>query len=151
VNLSPKALALRLAIWCLLLAWAIWKMQGGEPASTGADEGSPAGTERRALERPPGLLAGDSAQPPTPALGMIDPEELQLALGRAATAATRCGTGTGTLRVTVGAVGLLRAEMIGPVGARGGAADGARSCLATAVWTQAWPSGPGEMEGEIGL
>ena len=108
--LPPKALAVRLTLWSLLLVWAIWKMQpiadddGSDRLSA---DPTTLVTHGRRLERPPG-------PPPHPATdGIIDPEALQRALGVAARAASECGVRGAMPRATVGPTGLLHAELTG--------------------------------------
>ena len=133
--LPPKALAVRLTLWSLLLAWAIWKMQ---PAAIGVNPDPPT-PDARQLHRPLGTTN------PVAVGGIIDPELLQRALREAVVAASECGVYGATVRATVGPTGLLHAELAGP------ATDEAAGCLAGRIWGSAWPAGLGEMEGGISL
>lgn len=134
MTLSPRALALRLAIWTALLGWALWKMNATSTPAAPVQAADPTHT----LARTPNLPVR------TPATAALDPLALHDALGLARAEATRCGIGSGTIRATVGATGLLRAEVQG-------ASDSQRACLAPAIWALPWPAGLGEMEEEMDL
>lgn len=143
MNPSPKATAFRLVLWCVLLAWAAWKIKTSKEGATIPDAtDAPPAVAERVLQRPdaePGAPAATAG--PTSAL--IDPEALQEGLEHAADEGRACGVRGGVLTVTVGPGGLARATL------RGDIADGPASCLARAVWAGAWPAGVGEMEAEV--
>lgn len=136
---SPRATAVRLVIWCLLLGWAVWKMRSNDDVATGASMAlSP---EVRMLERPLDVPAAPSAV----ATGLIDPEALQTGLEAAADAAKACGAHGAVLVVTVGGSGLQHVEL------RGQVPDAEAACLGRAVWQGRWPAGTSEMEAQIEL
>ena len=54
-----------------------------------------------------------------------------------------CGAHGVELAVEVGPEGLTRATLTGQV------PDDAAACLTRAVWSQAWPAGPGQMESSL--
>ena len=125
MNLSPRQLAFRLALWCCLLAWAVWKLRG--------EAGDTAIAPRvRPLSRP-------SAMAPVPTQGpippMVDPLALLDALAGARAAADTCAVRGSILTVRVGPEGLEAAELDGQV------ADDAARCFEALVWALPWPRG----------
>lgn len=140
---SPRATAVRLVIWCLVLGWAVWKMRSSEEVATGASMAlSP---EVRVLERPSDVSAPtESASLPGPP-AFVDPEALQRGLEAAANAAKACGAHGAVLVVTVGGSGLQHVEL------RGQVPDAEAACLGRAVWQGRWPAGTSEMEAQIEL
>lgn len=136
---TPRATAVRLVIWSVLLGWAVWKMRSSDEVATGASMAlSP---EVRMLERPLDVPAAPSAV----ATGFIDPEALQTGLEAAADAAKACGAHGAVLVVTVGGSGLQHVEL------RGQVPDAEAACLGRAVWQGRWPAGTSEMEAQIEL
>jgi len=136
VNLSPRAMALRLLLWCGLFGWAVYKIRSDDSVAAGAQMSMAA--DERVLERP------ESAAPPDVTTGaMIDPEALAAGLYAMRNAGIACGAKGVELRVRVGPEGLQSAVLKGKVG------DEAAACLTRAVWTQRWPAGPGEMESSV--
>lgn len=140
MNPNPKATAFRLVLWCVVLAWAAWKIKTSKEAAVAVDV--PAVSAERVLDRPAGAPV---AGPAGVGSAVIDPEALQRGLERAAGEARACGVHDAVLIVAVGPGGLSRASL------RGQVADSAADCLARAVWLGAWPAGVGEMEAETAL
>lgn len=141
MNFSPRAMALRLLLWCSLFGWAVYKIRSDDDVAAGAQMSM--APDERILERPL------SAAVPAAALGgaalgeIIDPEALTVGLEAVRKDGLRCGAKGVELRVRLGPEGLQSAVLKGNVG------DEAAACLTRAVWEQTWPAGPGEMEGAV--
>jgi len=140
VNPNPKATAFRLVLWCVMLAWAAWKIKTSKEAAIEVEV--PVVSAERVLARPAGAQAVERVGSSS---GVIDPEALQRGLDRAVGEARACGVHDAVLTVAVGPGGLSRASL------RGQIEDGAVDCLARAVWLGAWPAGLGEMEAGTAL
>lgn len=133
MNLSPRALAFRLALWTGLFAWAVWKLNASDLEAASA----PA---RRELSRPgpaPALVGA----PPT----VVDPEGLARALDGARAAVRACGVSAGRLQVSVGPDGLGTAAL------EATATEAQTTCVAAAVWGLDWPRTALEVETEVAL
>ena len=130
MNLSPRQLGLRLLLWSVLLAWAVWKMRGGVGETALAPSVRTLDAPVRALPAPSAPAGGGEAAPPT-----VDPLRLLDTLAEARTAADTCGVRGAILSVRVGAAGLEAADLEGQV------TDAAARCFTERVWALSWPRG----------
>lgn len=129
MNLSPRQLAVRLALWCGLLAWAVWKLRG--------EAGDTAIAPRvRPLTRPSAMAPAATQGPISP---VVDPLALLDVLAGARAAADDCGVRGAILAVRLGPEGLEAADLDGQV------ADDAGRCFEAAVWALPWPRGQAPM------
>ncbi len=134
MDLSGKALALRLTFWCAIFAWAVWKIHNNADIAAGA--AIAVAPEMRSLVRPP------NTRVPAEKHGIIDIEAVLEGMAAAKSAAAGCEAHGATLHVTVGTHGLEHAELDGQI------ADPAAACLTAAIWQLPWPAGDGEMEAD---
>lgn len=135
MDLSPRAMALRLVLWCAVFGWAVYKIRTSGDVAAGSQMAL--APDLRVLERPADVAARSVAGP------ILDPEGLSRGLEAARQAGAACGARGVELDVEVGPEGLTRATLVGQV------ADDAAACLTRAVWAQAWPAGPGQMESSV--
>lgn len=125
MNLTPRQLAVRLALWCVLLGWAVWKLRG--------EAGDTALAPRvRPLARPSDIPAHATPAPIPP---VVDPLLLLDALSSARAAADACAVRGAILAVRVGPGGLESADLEGQI------TDDAATCYAAKVWGLVWPAG----------
>ena len=141
MNFSPRAMALRLLLWCSLFGWAVYKIRSDDDVAAGAQMSM--APDERVLERPLSAAVPAAAMGGAAMGGMIDPEALTEGLEAVRKDGLRCGAKGVELRVRVGPKGLQSAVLKGNVG------DEAAACLTRAVWEQTWPAGPGEMESAV--
>lgn len=137
MHISPRYIAFRLVLLCLLIGWAWWRyMPGDEPAPEPVEK---AASTERDLILP--ALPAPAEVPPT-----VDGLALFTAVGEAKAKTATCGATGVTLTLKIGPTGLAGARIEGEAG------ETAAACVRDALTTIAWPAArqPAEASVELG-